>query len=163
MLSEQQRAEKYRQKSLLILITGEKDTGKKPIAKRLEADLFSEGKLVYFLGIANVLYGVDADIKGKEDQRREHIRRLAEIIHILLDAGLILIVTAIELTEEDLGLIETTVHSGKIETVWVGPKVTTDIAYDIKIEAGTDVERAVSQIRETLQEKGFLSKRILEQ
>ena len=163
MLSEQQRAEKYSQKSLLILITGEKDTGKKPIAKRLEADLFSEGKLVYFLGIANVLYGVDADIKGKEDQRREHIRRLAEIVHILLDAGLILIVTAIELTEEDLGLIETTVHSGKIETVWVGPKVTTDIAYDIKIEAGTDVERAVSQIRETLQEKGFLSKRILEQ
>ena len=68
MLSQEERAEKYHQKSSLILITGEKDTGKKPLAKQLEAELFSEGRLVYFLGIGNVLYGVDADIKGRNDQ-----------------------------------------------------------------------------------------------
>jgi bifunctional enzyme CysN/CysC len=120
MLSQEQRAEKYNQKSSLILITGEKNSGKKPIAKSLEAQLFSEGKLVYFLGIGNVLYGVDADIKGRNDQRQEHLRRLAEVAHILLDAGVILIVTAIELTQEDLELIRTTIHSDKIETIWVG-------------------------------------------
>jgi len=156
MLSEEQRAEKYNQKSSLILITGEKDSGKKPIAKRLEAGLFSEGRLVYFLGIGNVLYGVDADIKGQNERKEEHLRRLAEVAHILLDAGVILIVTAIELTQEDLELIQTTIHSDKIETIWIGEKVTTDIPYDLKIESGKPAEEAVVMIRSMLEQKSIV-------
>jgi len=157
MLSPEERAEKYHQKSSLILITGERHSGKKPIAKGLEARLFSEGKLVYFLGIGNVLYGVDADIKGKNNQRQEHLRRLAEVANILLDAGVILIVTAIELSQEELELIQTTIHSDKIETIWIGERVTTNIPYDLKIEATKDVERAVIRIKQMLEEKGILS------
>ena len=156
MLSQEQRAEKYHQKSSLILITGEKDTGKKPLAKKLEAELFSEGRLVFFLGIGNVLYGVDADIKGRNDQRREHLRRLAEVAHILIEAGVILIVTAIELTQEDLELIQTTIHSDKIEIIWVGEKVTTDISYDLKIHTIKYPEEAVSRIKALLEEKSIV-------
>ena len=52
-----------------------------------------------------MIYGVDADITGEDPEvfRKEHIRRLGEVIHILLDTGLILIVTAIELTFERPG------------------------------------------------------------
>jgi len=156
MIPEEQRVEKFRQKATLILITGEKDSGKKPIAKRLEAELFSDGKMVYFLGIGNVLYGVDADIKGKNDYRQEHLRRLAEVAHLLLEAGLILIVTAIELTQEDLELIETTIHTDKIETIWVGEEVTTDISYDLRISTLEDHEVASHKIMAMLQEKGIL-------
>ena len=156
LLSQEERAEKYNQKSSLILITGEKDAGKKPIAKTLEAELFSEGRLVYFLGIANVLYGVDADIKGRNNQRREHLRRLAEVAHILLEAGVILIVTAIELTQEDLELIQTTVHSEKIETIWIGERVTTDIPHDLKIQSAKDPADAAGRIRTLLEEKGIV-------
>ena len=156
MLSQEQRAETYHQKSSLILITGEKDTGKKPLAKQLEAELFSEGRLVYFLGIGNVLYGVDADIKGRNDQRREHLRRLAEVAHILLEAGVILIVTAIELTQEDLELIQTTIQSDKIEIIWVGEKVTTDISYDLKIQSSKYPEEAVRRIKALLEEKNIV-------
>lgn len=157
MLSQEQREENYNQKSSLILITGGKDSGKKPVAKKLEAELFSEGKLVYFLGIANVLYGVDADIKGRNNQKQEHLRRLAEVAHILLDAGVILIVTAIELTQEDLELIQTTIHSDKIETIWIGEKVTTDIPYDLRIESGKHPEEAVGKIRAMLEQKNIVS------
>jgi len=156
MLSQEQRAETYHQKSSLILITGEKDTGKKPLAKKLEAELLAEGRLVYFLGIGNVLYGVDADIKGRTDQRREHLRRLSEVAHILLEAGVILIVTAIELTQEDLELIQTTIHSDKIEIIWVGEKVTTDIPYDLKIQSSKYPEEAVSRIKALLEEKSIV-------
>jgi bifunctional enzyme CysN/CysC len=157
MIPQDQREEKYRQKSALILITGEKDSGKKPIAKRLEAELFANGKMVYFLGIGNVLYGIDADIKGKNDFRQEHLRRLAEVAHLLLDAGLILIVTAIELTQEDLDLIQTTIHTDKIETIWVGEKVTSNISWDLNIPSAEDHEMAVHKIMDLLQEKGVLS------
>ena len=57
------RAEHYNQKSTLVLVTGNKNVGKKAVARALEKRLFEDGRIVYFLGIGNILYGVDADIK----------------------------------------------------------------------------------------------------
>ena len=134
LISREDRAEKYNQKSTLILITGEEDVGKKPTAKALEKRLFNDGKVVYFLGIGNLLYGVDADIKnGDNGHKEEHLRRLAEVSHLMLDAGAILVVTAVELTQSDLELIKTTVNPQQIETVWLGDRVTTDLEFDLHI------------------------------
>jgi bifunctional enzyme CysN/CysC len=158
-----ERAEKYNQKSTLILVTGPKGVGRKAVAKELERRLFSGGKIVYFLGIGNVLYGVDADIKTldkdkKENHREEHIRRLAEVANIMLDAGVILIVTAIELTQYDLEIIKTIIEPELIETVWVGDTVTTDIAYDLTVPGKEDVDTSVEKIITMLQEHGFIFK-----
>jgi len=155
-ISWEQRAESYNQKATLILVTGEKDSGKKPFARSLESRLFTEGKMVYFLGIGNVLYGLDADIKSAKDNRQEHLRRLAEVAHILLDAGIILIVTAIELTEEDLELIGTIIDPSRIRIIWVGEKVSTNIIYDIKVSPAEDLERSVDTVKAMLQERGII-------
>jgi bifunctional enzyme CysN/CysC len=158
MISLEARAEKYNQKPSLIMITGKKDAGKKPIAKGLEGRLFTDGKIVYFLGIGNVLYGIDADIKTSGDHREEHIRRLAEMANILLDAGCILIITAIELAQDDLEIIKTVVNPEHIEVVWIGEDVTTDIAYDLVIPHPEIVDEAVDQIKRMLQERGIIFK-----
>lgn len=158
MISAEQRAEKFNQKSTMIILTGERNAGKKSIAKQLESQLFSDGKIVYFLGIGNVLYGVDADIKEDDKNRDEHMRRLAEVVHIMLDAGVILIVTAIGLTQYDLELIKTTVNPDKIETVWVGENITTDVQYDVRVPGISDIEESVHKIKNILQEKGIIFK-----
>jgi bifunctional enzyme CysN/CysC len=159
MITPEQRAEKYNQKSTLILITGPKDVGKKAIAKALEKKLFGDGKIVYFLGIGNILYGVDADIKSNNgNHKEEHLRRLAEVSHILLDAGAILIVTAVELSQEDLEVIQTILNLSNIETVWVGDKVTTDIGYDLHLSSADSVDNAVNRIKTLLQERGIIYK-----
>ena len=157
-ISPEERWERYNQRAALILVTGGKGTGRKAIAKALEAQLFSDGKIVYFLGIANVLYGVDADIKvpGQTGDRHEHVRRLAEVAHLLLDAGVILIVTAVGLTQEERLLIETTIGPDKIEVVWVGGGVTTDIEYDLRLDAPEDVAKSVLQIKAMLRDKGII-------
>ncbi len=154
----EQRAERYNQKATLIIITGTKDAGKKRIAKDLEARLFSEGKIVYFLGIGNILYGVDADIKGANNNRQEHIRRLSEVAHLMLDSGVILIVTAVELTQEDLEIIKITVNPDMIQTVWVGDDITTNILYDIQIDSVKSQDEGVYQIKELLVDKGIIYK-----
>jgi bifunctional enzyme CysN/CysC len=151
----ERRAERYRQRPSLLLITGEKDVDRKSLAKDLEKNLFEIGNVVYFLGIGNVLYGVDADIERKKENRQEHLRRLAEVANLMLDAGIILVVTAAELTQEDLELIRTTVDPDRIETVWLGEKVTTDIAYDLLLE-DPDGADAVDRIKRLLQEKGII-------
>jgi bifunctional enzyme CysN/CysC len=153
------RADRYNQKSALILITGQKDTGKKTIARALERRLFEDGKIVYFLGIGNVLYGVDADIKGRdiiENENTEHIRRLAEIAHIMMEAGIILIVTAINLKQGDLEIIKATINPEKIETIWIGEEGASDIICDLYVENMGDVDRVVGIIKENLQEKRII-------
>ncbi len=155
-----ERAERYNQRSTLILLTGPKGAGRKAIAKTLEKRLFNDGRVVYFLGIGSLLYGVDADIKSisKSNHREEHLRRLAEVSHILLDAGAILIVTAVNLTQEDLEIIKTVVDSERIETVWIGENVTTDIFYDLHIPVYESYEKAAIIIKEMLQERGIIFK-----
>ena len=158
IISPEERAEKYNQKSTLIILTGTKDAGRKEIAKTLEDKLFEDGKIVYFLGIGNVLYGIDADIKGKENQRQEHIRRLSEVANILIDAGIILIITAIELTQEDLEIMKTIITAEKVETVWVGDNLTTDIAYDMRIHEESSSNETADKLKSMLQEKGIIFK-----
>ena len=158
LISREDRAEKYNQKSTLILITGEEDVGKKPTAKALEKRLFNDGKVVYFLGIGNLLYGVDADIKNGNNggNKEEHLRRLAEVSHLMLDAGAILVVTAVELSQSDLELIKTTVNPQQIETVWLGDRVTTDLEFDLHIPEFTSEAEVSAQIKGLLQDRGII-------
>jgi bifunctional enzyme CysN/CysC len=152
----ERRAERYGQRATLLLVTGEPDADRKGLAKELEARLFAEGKVVYFLGMGNVLYGVDADIDRTTANRAEHLRRLSEVANILLDAGVILIVSAARLTQEDLDLVKTTVQPDRIETVWIGDHVTTDLDCDLHLPEGEAPDEAVPRIKGLLRDKGII-------
>ncbi len=170
-IAREERAERYNQRATLVIITGRRNAGKKPIAKALERILFDLGKIVYFLGIGNILYGVDADIKASSDYQatnnqvtnqatnnREHLRRLAEVANIILDSGMMLIVTAIELTKKDMEIFNATINPKNILTVWVGKDITTDILYDIYLPEFKSEEEAAAEIKIYLQEKGIVFK-----
>jgi bifunctional enzyme CysN/CysC len=156
IIAPEHRAEKYNQRSTLLLITGAQEADRKTVAKGLEARLFDDGRVVYFLGIGNVLYGVDADIERTFENRKEHIRRLGEIANLMLDAGVILVVTAAELTQEELQLIRTSVGADRIEVVWVGENVTTDLTHDVLLSEHESVEEQVFRLKNHLQESGII-------
>ncbi len=155
IIQAERRAEKYNQKAALILVTGEHEHDRKGVAKALEGRLFDDGKVVYFLGIGNVLYGVDADIERKQENRLEHMRRLAEVANLMLDAGIILVVAAAELTQDDLEVIKTAVQPDWIETIWAGDSITTDLSIDLHLPGGA-VPEAVDRLKAHLQEKGII-------
>ncbi|HEU5305662.1 MAG TPA: GTP-binding protein [Gemmatimonadales bacterium] len=155
IIQPEHRAEKYNQKAALILVTGSNETERKGVAKALEGKLFEDGKVVYFLGIGNVLYGVDADIERKRENRLEHMRRLAEVANLMLDAGMILVVAAAELTQDDLEVIKTAVQPDLIETIWAGDNITTDLAYDLHLPRGPAAE-SVDRLKAHLQDKGII-------
>ena len=155
-IAPERRAERYRQRPTLLLMTGEKaDQERKDLAKDVEQALFELGNVVYYLGMGNVLYGLDADIERRDENRREHLRRLAEVANLMLDAGVILVVTAAELTQDDVELIKTTVEPDRIEIVWVGDTRTTDIVPDLMV-GDPDAPDAVDQVKRLLQEKGII-------
>lgn len=152
----ERRAERYNQRATLLLITGDKETERKALAKELEGRLFAQGKVVYFLGIGSVLYGVDADIGRQRENRLEHMRRLAEVANIMLDAGMILIVTAAELTTEDLEVIRAAVEPERIETIWVGDRMTTDLECNLYVSDGEGRTEALERIETRLKDLGVV-------
>ena len=157
-VTEEERSERYNQHACLVIITGQQGTGRKRLARSLESHLFHAGSTVYYLGIGSVIYGVDADLHGHSDseKRHEHVRRIAEIANIFLDAGMILIVTAVELTQADLELFQTIVDPTRIVTIWVGEPVTTNIQLQLKLEVNHSPEQSLPPILALLRENGFL-------
>ena len=152
-IPKERREERYRQKAALVLITGARDSKRKEVAKALEARLFETGRHVYFFGIGSALYGVNADIR-KLDNHREDIRRLAEIAHILMDSGLLLIVSAAALTPDDLNIISAAIEPDRIETVWVGKPAETGLAREVLVVPNR-TDDAVAAIQRRLQARGF--------
>ena len=102
-----------------------------------------------------MLYGIDADLERTREHRREHLRRVAEVANLMLDAGIILLVTAAELTREDLELIGIMVDPELIETVWVGADVTTDLASDLQVAPG-DATEGAGRAEEFLRRRGVI-------
>jgi len=157
-VSTERRAARYSQRPTLLIVTGEPRSDRKGLARQLEVQLFEEGRFVYFLGMGSVLYGVDADIARGQEQHQEHLRRLAEIANILLDAGMILIVSAAELTQDDLEVLKTSLPPELICTVWLGDRVTTDLACDFVLTEAERESRGPDALKTLLEDQGVIFK-----
>ncbi|HWK12130.1 MAG TPA: GTP-binding protein [Vicinamibacterales bacterium] len=151
----ERRSERLSQRPALLVITGEASTDRKRLARALETRLFDEGRHVYFLAIGNLLYGVDADLERTEENRPEHVRRLGEVANILLDAGLIVIATAIDLAQEDAERLRTAVGADRVAFVWMGDDVATDLTPDLIVGDDDDAD-ATMPLKALLQQMGVI-------
>ncbi len=85
------RAKKLGQKPMLIWFTGLSGSGKSTIANALETELYNQGYSTYLLDGDNVRTGLNSDLDFSEKSRVENIRRIGEVAHLMLDAGLIVL------------------------------------------------------------------------
>jgi bifunctional enzyme CysN/CysC len=143
------RLAKYAHKPQLILITGKRNENKIRIARKLEELLSNKGYPVYYIGIRSVIYGVDSDIRSAERYRDEHLRRFAEVLNILLDAGLTVIATASDLHEDELEKIKTIIEDRKMTLVLVGENYLVENVADIEVpknKTSTEAARAIMEL-----------------
>jgi adenylyl-sulfate kinase len=94
-VSKQQRAKLLNQTPCCIWLTGLSGAGKSTLALRIEAELHAAGRHVYVLDGDNVRHGLNCDLGFSEEDRAENIRRVAEVAHLMVDAGLIVVVAFI--------------------------------------------------------------------
>ncbi len=88
------------QKSIVIWITGLSGSGKTTIAKGLELELHKKGYLTKLLDGDNVRAGINNNLSFSEEDRKENIRRIAEVSKLFMIGGVILINCFISPTEE---------------------------------------------------------------
>ena len=89
------RAEIKNQKPCVIWFTGLSGAGKSTIANLVEKRLLSLGCHTYLLDGDNVRHGLNKDLGFTEADRVENIRRVAEVARLMVDAGLIVLVSFI--------------------------------------------------------------------
>lgn len=75
--------------SYVLWFTGLSGSGKSTIANAVEQQLFAMGKHTYILDGDNVRTGLNADLDFSDAGRTENIRRIGEVAHLLVDAGII--------------------------------------------------------------------------
>jgi bifunctional enzyme CysN/CysC len=83
------------QQPLCLWLTGLPAAGKSTIATALEKRLYAAGRHTYRLDGDEVRLGLNKDLGFSEADRIENIRRASEVARLLVDAGLIAIVSFI--------------------------------------------------------------------
>ena len=89
------RAELNGQKPCVVWFTGLSGAGKSTIANLLERQLHAMDRHTYLLDGDNVRHGLNKDLGFTEADRVENIRRVAEVARLMVDAGLIVLVSFI--------------------------------------------------------------------
>jgi bifunctional enzyme CysN/CysC len=89
------RAASKGQHPLCLWFTGLSGAGKSTVANLVERRLHTLGYHTYLLDGDNVRHGINKDLGFTPEDRVENIRRIAEVAQLMVDAGLIVLVSAI--------------------------------------------------------------------
>ena len=94
-ISKKTRSDLNSQSPCVVWFTGLSGSGKSTIANILEQKLHTIGKRTYLLDGDNVRHGLNKDLGFTDTDRVENIRRVAEVSKLMVDAGLITLVSFI--------------------------------------------------------------------
>jgi bifunctional enzyme CysN/CysC len=83
------------QTASVLWFTGISGAGKSTIANRVEKRLHAMGRHTYLIDGDNIRHGLNKDLGFTDADRVENIRRVAEVAKLLVDAGLIVMVSSI--------------------------------------------------------------------
>lgn len=87
--------------SFVIWFTGLSGSGKSTIANIVEKKLYSLGKSTFILDGDNLRHGLNNDLGFTLEDRKENVRRISECAKILVESGVIVLVTAISPFQKD--------------------------------------------------------------
>ena len=157
VIDSEERTSRYGHASAFVLLTGRVGMDKKTISKELEKRLFESGAKTYFLEMGNLLRGLDADMEQHRLERHEHVRRMGEVAHFFLDAGLIVVATASNLNDAELAeLHEVTSREGML-VVNVGPSNFKNAVVDLNLDPALAPAENVKRILQLLSERKILT------
>ncbi len=126
------RADLNGQKPCVIWLTGLSGAGKSTIANLVEKRLHALGKHTYLLDGDNVRHGLNKDLGFTDADRVENIRRVAEVARLMVDAGLIVLVSFISPFRSERRMARELVGKGEFIEVFVDVPLSVAEARDPK-------------------------------
>jgi bifunctional enzyme CysN/CysC len=118
-VNRQAREKQKGQRARCFWFTGLSASGKSTIANLLDKRLHSAGLHAYLLDGDNVRHGLNRDLGFTEADRVENIRRVAEVSKLMVDAGLIVLVSFISPFKSDRAFARSLFKAGDFVEVFV--------------------------------------------
>ena len=106
-------------KAHTLWLTGLSGSGKSTLAKALEKRLVQEGVLAFLLDGDNIRHGLNRDLGFSNEDRKENIRRIAEVASLMNDAGIVVITAFISPFIEDRMAARETIGGERFSEVFV--------------------------------------------
>jgi bifunctional enzyme CysN/CysC len=113
------RASLKHQKPAILWFTGLSGAGKSTIANLIEKRLHVAGKHTYMLDGDNVRHGLNRDLGFTDADRVENIRRIGEVAKLMVDAGLIVMVSFISPFRSERRMARELVGPGEFIEIYV--------------------------------------------
>jgi bifunctional enzyme CysN/CysC len=131
-VDKQRRARLKGQRACVLWLTGLSGAGKSTIANLIEKKLAAAGRHTYLLDGDNVRHGLNKDLGFAAQDRVENIRRVAEVSRLMVDAGLIVLVSFISPFRAERRMARALFEPGEFFEVFVDTPLTVAEARDVK-------------------------------
>lgn len=129
------RADKERllgQRGVMLWFTGLSGSGKSTLAVALERELHRRGLLCRLLDGDNIRSGINSNLGFSAEDRRENIRRIAEVAKLFVDTGVITLAAFISPTEELRQLARHIIGPDDFKEIYVATPLEVCEARDVK-------------------------------
>jgi len=126
------RAELKGQKPVMLWFTGLSGSGKSTIANALEQKLHAMGRHTYILDGDNVRHGLNKDLGFTDADRVENIRRVSEVGKLMIDAGMITLVSFISPFRSERRMARQMLEEGEFVEVHVDTPLEVAEERDVK-------------------------------
>jgi bifunctional enzyme CysN/CysC len=120
------------QKPCILWFTGLSGAGKSAIANLVEKRLHALGRHTYLLDGDNVRHGLNKDLGFTDADRVENIRRVAEVAKLMVDAGLIVLVSFISPFRSERRMAREMVETGEFLEIFVDTPLEVAERRDVK-------------------------------
>ena len=100
MLSREEKEQLLHQRGIMIWMTGLSGSGKSTVAIGVERELHRRGILCRILDGDNIRAGINSNLGFSAEDRKENIRRIAEIGKLFVDTGIVTIACFVSPTTE---------------------------------------------------------------
>jgi adenylylsulfate kinase len=131
-VSREQREKLNKHPGLCLWFTGLSGSGKSTLAVEVEHRLHDKGMHTYLLDGDNVRHGLNRDLGFSPEDREENIRRIGEVVHLFVDAGLIVLASFISPYRRDRDRIRNLLPKGRFIEIFVDCDLETCEARDPK-------------------------------
>ena len=132
MLSRQDKEQLLGQKGVMLWFTGLSGSGKSTVAIALERELQKRGLLCRILDGDNIRTGIIANLGFSADDRRENIRRVAEVAKLFVDTGIITIAAFVSPTEDLRNLAQHIIGKDDFKEIFISTPIEECERRDVK-------------------------------